>query len=70
MSETPRTDALIDEGKITTGDVANAMRKLERDLRKCEVGATAMRDAFESHRCGCQNQELRDALAAWQEANK
>ena len=125
MTNTPITDALIDAGKITTSDVASAMRKLERDLRKCKAGEAAldahiaagrdllaevemlrfemaksqipttvdavereewrqerdalrlkvtaaegMAEAFENHRCGCQNQELRAALAAWQEANK
>ena len=42
MRETPITDALIDAGRITTGDVASAMRKLERDLRKCVAGAAAL----------------------------
>ena len=46
MSETPITDALIDAGRITTGDVASSMRKLERDLRKCEAGAAVMREAL------------------------
>ena len=66
MSETPITDAV----PHNVPELAMMCRKLERDLRKCEAGATAMREAFESHRCGCQNQELRDALAAWNEANK
>ena len=38
-------------------------------LRSKVAAAEGMAEAFESHRCGCQNQELRVTLAAWQEAN-
>tara|TARA_R110000868_G_scaffold117108_11_gene311159 strand:- start:795 stop:1460 length:666 start_codon:yes stop_codon:yes gene_type:complete len=39
-------------------------------LRRKVAAAEGMAEAFENHRCGCQNQELRAALAAWKEANK
>ena len=39
------------------------------NLRLKVAAAEGMAEAFESHRCGCQNQELRVTLAAWQEAN-
>ena len=39
-------------------------------LRLKVKAAEGMAEAFENHRCGCQNQELRAALAAWNKANK
>ena len=38
-------------------------------LRKV-TAAGGMAEAFEHHRCGCQNQELRAALAVWNKANQ
>lgn len=57
MSETPITDALIDAGRITTGDVASSMRKLERDLRKCEAGAAVMREALQQIPPACVSRD-------------
>ena len=39
-------------------------------LRLKVKAAEGMAEAFENHRCGCQNQELRAALAAWKAGSK
>ena len=69
MTDTPRTNAV----PHNVPELAMFCRKLERELTSLRLKVTAaegMAEAFEHHRCGCQNQELRAALAVWNKANQ